>query len=256
MAALKENPFRDVVNSSPYPLLLTFGPDGRRRWWFLDGQIHDLSPVEFSPCRRSHEYQFRRNYAGIYPFGGDHRMIPFESLTELVCLMELDHEGEVEGIAAQPFGIVFSGGTLHYPDFAVRRRDGSTVIVDVKPEEFATKDAFVHAAVLTEAACSTQQWGYRVMHGFRGWQAANLEWMCAFRYKEYVPDRALARDVIAFLAVPRTMEEAAHALDQRTELGVGYALLSNMLFHRQVVPAEPGPFYSGLMVIAGAKSRQ
>ncbi|MGO4230173.1 hypothetical protein AB4Y72_15035 [Arthrobacter sp. YAF34] len=254
MAALKENPFRDVGNSSPYPLLLTLGPDGRRLWWFLDGPIRDLDPGGFSPCRRSNGYQFRRNYAGSYPFGDDHRMIMFESLTELVCLMELDHEGDVDGIAAQPFGIVFSGGTLHYPDFAVRLRDGSTVIVDVKPEEFATKDVFAHAAVLTEEACNTQRWGYRVMHGFRGWQAANLEWICAFRYKEYVPDRALARDVLAFLAVPRTMEEAAHVLDQRTELGVGYALLSNMLFHRQVVPAEPGPFYSGLMVIAGVGS--
>ncbi|WP_456508804.1 hypothetical protein [Arthrobacter sp. TE12232] len=249
MAALKDDPFRDVVNYSPDPLLLTLGTGGERLWWFLNGPIHDLNPVGFSPCRRSSTYPHRRNYAGEYPFGADHRMVMFESLTELVCLMELDHGGAIDDIAAQPFGLVFSDRTRHYPDFAAQLH-GRTVIIDVKPMEFATRDEFVHAAVSTEKACSTQGWEYRVMHGCRGWQAENLEWMCAFRYVEYVPDPALSQDVISFLALPRTMEEAASRLDPRMELGVGYALLSNMMFNRHVVPAEPGPFYPGLMVIA------
>lgn len=250
MANLKGNPFGAVVNDSPDPLLVALGSGGQRRWWFLDRAVRDLNPVEFRTCRQSSAYQHRRNYAGTYSFGPFHRMVMFESLTELICLMELDHGGTVDDIAAQPFGLVFSDRTIHYPDFAARLRDGRTTIIDVKPAEFATKDAFVHAAVLTEEACATQGWQYRVMHGCQGWQADNLEWMCAFRYDEYVPDPARALDVVAFLAVPRTMEEAALRLDPRIELGVGYALLSNMMFHRRVVPVESGPFYPGLMVIA------
>lgn len=251
MPALKDNPFRGVLNDSPDPLLLTLGTGGRRRWWFLDGPVLDLDPVSFSPCRCSSPYQHRRHYLGTYPFGPNRVTVTFESLTELRCLMELDHGGDVVDIAAQPFGLVFSDRTLHYPDFAVRLRNGGTVIVDVKPAELSTRDAFVHAAVWTEKACSTQQWVYRIMHGCSGWRADNLEWMCAFRYEEYVPESALARDVLAFLSLPHTMEEAALRLDPRTSLGVGYALLSNMMFHRRIVPAEPGPFYPGLMVIAG-----
>lgn len=250
MPDLRNNPFSDIVNAGPYPLLITIGPSGRRRWWSLDGPVRDLDPVGFGPCRRSSAYQHRRNYAGTYPFGADHRMVMFESLTELICLMELDHGGTVDDIAAQPFGLIFCDRTIHYPDFAARLHDGRTTIIDVKPAEFATKDAFAHAAVLTEEACATQGWQYRVMHGCQGWQADNLEWMCAFRYDDYIPDPARALDVVAFLAVPRTMEEAALLLDSRSELGVGYALLSNMMFHRRVVPAESGPFYPGLMVIA------
>lgn len=250
MADLESNPFRDVVNESPNPLMITFGSGGQRVWWSLDGPIPAVDPVTFGPCRRSSQYQHRRNYGGSYPFGRHRRMVMFESLTELICLMELDHGGEVDDITAQPFGLVFCDRTIHYPDFAARMSDGRTVIIDVKPLKFAEKDAFVHVAVSTEKACATQQWRYQVMHGCRGWQADNLEWMCAFRYEEYVPDLALAMNVVAFLAVPRTMKEVALRLDPRPELGVGYALLSNMMFHRRVIPAEPGPFYPGLMVIA------
>lgn len=249
MAALKNDPFRDVSNNSLWPLLLTFSEHGHRRWWFLDVAIKGLDPATFPPCRISSAYQHRRNYAGTYPFGPELGMVAFESLTELVCLMELDYEANVAAIASQPFGLMFVDGTLHYPDFAARLQNGSTVVIDVKPLKWAAKDAFAHAAALTEEACATQGWGYRIMHGFRGWQADNLEWICAFRYDEYAPSRALAEREREFLSVPRTMEEAAFELDPREELGVGYAMLMNMMFHRQVIAVEPGPFYPGLMVI-------
>jgi hypothetical protein len=250
---LKDNPFRNVANNSQHPLLLTLQSDGRRRWWFLDGPTQDFDPAEFGPCRRNSSYQHRRSYAGLYPFGTNYHMVAFESLVELICLMELDHGGEVAAVSAQPFGLVFQDQTLHYPDFAARLHDGRIVVIDVKPGDLATADSFAHKAVLTEEACSTQRWEYRVMHGSLGWQAANLEWICAFRYDEYLPKTEAAKDVLGYLCEPHTMDDAALRIDSRAELGVGYALLSNMLFNRQVVPLEPGPFYPGLMVIAGAE---
>ncbi|WP_148045245.1 hypothetical protein [Arthrobacter oryzae] len=114
MAALKDDPFRDVVNDSSDPLLLTLGSGGERLRWFLDGPIHALDLVGSNPCRRSTAYPRRRNYAGEYPFGGEHRMVMLESRTELVGLMEVDHGGAVDGIAAQPFGVVFCDRTRHY----------------------------------------------------------------------------------------------------------------------------------------------
>lgn len=253
MPTLKNNPFRNVANNSERPLLLTLQPDGRRRWWFLDGPSRDFDPAEFGPCRRSGSYQHRRNYSGLYPFGTNDHMVAFESLVELICLMELDHGGEVAAISAQPFGLVFQDQTIHYPDFAARLHDGRIVIVDVKPRDLATADSFAHKAVLTEAACSKQHWEYRVMHGCRGWQASNLEWICAFRYDEYAPGSEVAKDVVGYLCEPHTMDEVALRIDQRVELGLGYAQLSNMLFHRQVVPLEPGPFHPGLLVLAGVE---
>ncbi|WP_018762355.1 TnsA-like heteromeric transposase endonuclease subunit [Arthrobacter sp. 135MFCol5.1] len=250
MHLLKDNPFRDVGNNSLHAMLLALEQDGRRQWWHLDERIDDLDPATFSPCRRSKSYQHRRNYAGLYPFGARYDMVAFESLVELICLMELDHGGEVDAIAAQPFGIIFPDQSLHYPDFAARRHDRRIVVIDVKPRNLATGDEFVRTAVMTEEVCNTQGWEYRVMHGCEGWQAANLQWMCAFRHEEYVPASDLARKVLSYLLEPHTMEATAHQIDPRLELGIGYPTLSNMLFHRQVVPLEPGPFYSGLMIAA------
>jgi hypothetical protein len=255
MPALKDNPFRFVANNSPYSLLLSLLPNGERKWWFLDGPIRDVDPAEFAPCRRSNSYQHRRNYAGLYPFGPDYRMVAFESLVELICLMELDHGGEVAAVAAQPFGLVFQDQTLHYPDFAARLHSGRIIIIDVKPGDLATGRAFSHKAVLTGEACTSQGWEYHVMHGCEGWQASNLEWMCAFRYDEYLPKAEVADDVVAYLIEPHTMEETALRINPQAELGVGYSLLSNMLFNRRVVPLEPGPFYPGLMVVAAKQVR-
>jgi hypothetical protein len=251
---LKNHPFQDYVNVKAYPVLLAFRMNGVREEWVLDARGRDITPETFPPCRKSPPFKRRRNYSGTYPFlkfqSERYQMVMFESLVELGCLMELEHSGTILSIAAQPFGLAFTDGGFHYPDFAVRTSSGKTVIIDVKPVELAMKEKFVHDVNMTRTVCQTQNWDYRVMHGPEGWEAANLEWISAFRYSEYEPSADQVIRVLQFLTSPRTMRDAAAVLDPRMELGLGYALLSNLMFHRQVVALEPGPFYPGLWISA------
>jgi hypothetical protein len=252
MTGLKYDPLREYHNSGPYPLLYLRRHDGALDPRLLERKRPDLDPSTFDPCRRSPGFRGRRPYSGTYPFGPGRQIVPFESLTELRCLMELDQGGQVRQIAAQPFGLLFPGSLRHYPDFAARLHDGRIVVIDVRPAKFSTEDDFVRHAVMTSDVCGAQGWEYRVMHGCTGWIADNLEWMCAFRHPECVPDAERERAALDYLAEPRTMAEAAAFMDHRPELGLGYAFLSNMMFRRKVVTVDEGPFYPGLAVVAAA----
>ncbi|MEG9247882.1 hypothetical protein V6S67_07280 [Arthrobacter sp. Soc17.1.1.1] len=249
MASLQNHPFQDVVNTAACTQLFAFDASGERLTWNLDERQSGIRPETFPPCRCSPQYEQRPNYSGLYPFPGQAKMVMFESLTEMRCLMELEHGGEVGTIAAQPFGLVFLDGSMHYPDFAARMHTGETCIIDVKPEEFATGGKFLRIENLTRQVCKVQKWEYRVMHGPVGWRADNLEWMFAFRFAEYKPLPEATARVLAALSNPQTMRFAAETIDPRMHLGLGYAFLSNMLFNRQVVPCEPGPFHPDLLIL-------
>lgn len=251
MGRLKNDPFKDVHSNLLHPLFLALKPDGSMVSRVLDRRLSDLDPTRFGPCRASPNYEQRRHYCGKYPFGAAQVLVGFESLLELTCLMELDHGGEVTAIVDQPFCLKFPDGTAHYPDFAaVLASGGGKLVVDVKPAEHASSESFVHAAALTESVCRAQGWGYRAMHGCTGWAADNLEWICAFRYGGFAPSVEQADDLASFLAIPHTIADAALHLDARTESGIGYGQLFNLMFHRRVMPAEPGPYHPGLLVVA------
>ncbi|MEC5185888.1 hypothetical protein RCH12_003366 [Cryobacterium sp. MP_3.1] len=60
----------------------------------------------------------------------------FESGFEQTALMVLDFDGDVAGIAAQPFLIDFGrkqSPSTHVPDFFSVRRDGTQSVLDVRP---------------------------------------------------------------------------------------------------------------------------
>lgn len=125
------------MNDGPDSSLITFGSGGQLLWWFLDRPAGDLGPVGFGARCRSSAYRHRHTYAGTYLFGGHRRVVTFQSLTELICLVEWDHSGEVmtsprsrsaSCFAAQDFIILTSprGSTTanhnHCHDGGVRAR--------------------------------------------------------------------------------------------------------------------------------------
>jgi len=58
-----------------------------------------------------------------------------ESDVERAVALAIDFDGGYTGISAQPFELQLRDGSLHVPDFAVRRSNGSLAIVDVRPRD-------------------------------------------------------------------------------------------------------------------------
>lgn len=86
--------------------------------------------------RVGEKYPGRRNFHGSYWFSSTAQHVKFESGFEQTALMVLDFDGDVAGIAAQPFLIDFGrkqSPSTHVPDFFSVRRDGTQSVLDVRP---------------------------------------------------------------------------------------------------------------------------
>ncbi|MEQ7846190.1 TnsA-like heteromeric transposase endonuclease subunit [Nocardioides kribbensis] len=108
--------------------------------------------------------------------------VAFESWLERDHLMLLDFAPEVVAVAAQPFTAVLptsSGPRKHTPDFFVRTGDGTGVVIDVRPDSRAAKDADVFEA--TAAVCAHVGWGYQRLGDITPPFAANVRWLSGYR---------------------------------------------------------------------------
>jgi hypothetical protein len=104
-----------------------------------------------------------------------------ESWVERDQLMALDADPSVVGVLSQPFWFHWSDGTRHAPDYFVRRRDGSAVVVDVREDDRISavdQDVFDRSA----AACAAMGWGYRRVGVLDPVLRANLRWLSGYRH--------------------------------------------------------------------------
>ncbi|MGH3261469.1 MAG: hypothetical protein ACRDNS_05685, partial [Trebonia sp.] len=78
----------------------------------------------------------------------------------------------------------------HVPDYFARRRDGSAVVVDVRPDDrIPPRDAETFA--VTGAACELAGGGYRGSGGLDPVLAANVRWLSRYRHRRFgVPEVA------------------------------------------------------------------
>jgi len=105
--------------------------------------------------RTPRAFKGQRNFAGSWWFATTQTHVAFESWLERDHLMLLDFAPDVVGVAAQPFTAVLptcSGPRKHTPDYFVRTADGTGVVIDVRPDQRAAKDAEVFDA--TAVACA------------------------------------------------------------------------------------------------------
>ncbi|MBF9335770.1 hypothetical protein G3N30_05830 [Microbacterium lacticum] len=95
-------------------------------------QVSELELSRIDPIRISKAYPGRENYSGVYWSATTRRHHWFESLYEKTALSILDRDPGVADIATQPFKLRWGSlGMTHFPDFLIRRSDGSRLIVDV-----------------------------------------------------------------------------------------------------------------------------
>lgn len=121
------------------------------------------------------------------------RACGFESLLEREFLMLADHDGDVAGIASQPFALLWPKGTEgargHVPDFFVRMADGSGRVVDVRhPKRVAAAE---RQFGLTREVCGQVGWLYEVFTGLAEPFASNLRWLAGYRHDRFLPPSSM-----------------------------------------------------------------
>ncbi|WP_224273675.1 TnsA-like heteromeric transposase endonuclease subunit [Nocardioides lacusdianchii] len=152
----------------------------------VTADLADAWPERFEslpPVRTPRAFKGQRNFAGSWWFATTRTHVAFESWLERDHLMLLDFAPEVVAVAAQPFTAMLpmsSGPGRHTPDFFVRAVDGTGVVIDVRPDERAVKDAEVFDA--TAAACAQVGWGYQRLGDIAPTLNANVRWLSGYRH--------------------------------------------------------------------------
>lgn len=158
--------------------------------------VLDAASVSFDAVdvvRVPSSWKHKRNYEGYYWAATTGAHVWFESLYERAALMRFDRDATVVGVAAQPMWIHWpQGAGKHAPDFFVRYRNGSCVLVDVKPAS-EIEDDDVETFRRTAKLCKGLGWGYEVVSDISSGEHRNLRFLSGYRYERWASLAAIAR---------------------------------------------------------------
>ncbi|WP_327314837.1 TnsA-like heteromeric transposase endonuclease subunit [Streptomyces sp. NBC_01235] len=155
----------------------------------------------------------QRNFPGWYWAATSGELVGFESWVELGHLMWLDSEPDVVAFASQPFRLSWRPGdqarrVSHTLDYFVRRRDGTVVVLDVRPDDrIEPEDAVKFAAT----ACAVVGWGFERVGVLDPVLAANPRWLSGYRHPR-VRREPVAAGLRAVFTRPRGLLAGARAV--------------------------------------------
>ncbi|MGF9663198.1 TnsA-like heteromeric transposase endonuclease subunit [Arthrobacter crystallopoietes] len=242
---MHHDPYRHVQSQDRY--LLLWQEKGRTRQKDVGPDVASIGLEDTERVRVGRSYPHRRHYEGIYPVIHTRQAVWYESMLELQCLMQLEHDGDLAGISTQPMCFVGPNRFRHYPDFFYRREsDHVGVIVDVRARERMDEPTRARYG-LTEALCRSIGWEYEVMHGLTDWAALNLEWLSAFRHPRFALPAPAMELLMSQLAHPIPFVEAAKLIDSLTP-EICKAGLYNLMWRREVVTISDGPFSEDMLI--------
>lgn len=216
------------VNDAPYVTLLYEDPQtGERVRTRITSQTADLRLERCSPIRVFPKYRGRRAHQGRYWFSRSQSCVKFESRFEMTALMWLDFIGQAAAISSNPFWLLWPKGSTpkrHAPDFFVRRRDGSALVVDVKPADRMTgQDRTQHAQ--TRGVCDELGWGYEEFTAIDNAVYFNLRLLCGYHHPRFAPSDRLR------VAIETRLGKAG-------EQGVHLAVLVETICRQTAVPHD------------------
>jgi len=168
------------------------------------------------PVRRFPSYRGQRHFPGLYFAACMNRHVGFESWLERDQLMMLDSSPQVKSFSAQPFWLLWSSkgkARKHAPDFFVRLKDGTGVVVDVRADDrIAPEDA--NTFEVTAVACESVGWGYRRVGALDPVLAANMRWLAGYRHPRCLHEEYRAR-LLEVFTEPTPVLAAARAVGDR-----------------------------------------
>ncbi|WP_045747974.1 TnsA-like heteromeric transposase endonuclease subunit [Actinoplanes rectilineatus] len=138
--------------------------------------------------RRFTSRRGQRSFSGLWYFATSHEHVGYESWLEHDRLILLDADPDVVAVASQPFWLCWQDDeerpVRHAPDYFVRRRDGTAVVIDVRADErIGPKDAAKFTA--TARACESVGWGFERVGALDPVLATNLRWLSGYRHQRY-----------------------------------------------------------------------
>jgi hypothetical protein len=140
--------------------------------------------VRGRPVRKIPSPAGQRHYSGLFWSATTGGHVPYESRLELDRLLLADFDATVVWMAAQPLWLSGRDGSVlrrHVPDLLLEHRDGSLVLVDVKPPELAARPAVAGVFDWTAALCAAKGWRYEVWCGAPQVLLANVRWLSSAR---------------------------------------------------------------------------
>jgi hypothetical protein len=191
-----------------------------------------------------------RNFAGWWYFATTGTHIGFESWLERDHLMLMDFDPAVAAVASQPFWLRWRDeddrARRHAPDYFARLRDGSAVVVDVRPDDrIPERDAATFA--VTAAACGTAGWEYRRSGDLDPVLVANVRWLSRYRHRRCLVPPVAAVLLEAFAGGRGLFEGAELAGDRLRTLPV----LFHLMWQRQLTADLSVPLGSAAVVCSG-----
>lgn len=159
------------------------------------GAVDAARVVSGRQVRPFHSRSGQGNYPGWLWTTTTRSLVGYESLLERDRLWLADFDRDVCGIASQPFwcravdeGVV----RRHAPDFMLEHRDGSFLVVDVKPEHFLDHPKVSAVFAWTGRLCAARGWRYEVWSGAPEALLANVRFVAAGRQVHVVAPEAVA----------------------------------------------------------------
>lgn len=176
-------------------------------------QVSELELSRIDPIRISKAYPGRENYSGVYWSATTRRHHWFESLYEKTALSILDRDPGVADIATQPFKLRWGSlGMTHFPDFLIRRSDGSRLIVDVRPRgRIKPRDAELFA--ITAAWAASLEADYRLFADLTKVEDWNIRLLSGYRHSRWVCPEQVAKMLTARRGETRTLRDWASYFD-------------------------------------------
>lgn len=203
------------------------GADGSWR----HGPLMSCLGARFEDAPQVREFRFGKglkNFAGWWYFATTDTHVGFESWLERDHLMLMDFDPEVTAVASQPFWLRWrdadDGAWSHVPDYFARRRDGSAVVIDVRPDDrIPERDAEKFA--VTAAACEAAGWDYRRSGDLDPVLTENVRWLSRYRHPRFGAPEVAAVLLEAFAGGRALFEGAELAGDRLRTLPVLYHLI-------------------------------
>lgn len=145
----------------------------------LDGSVRaDFagSAIWFVPGKRS--------FSGLWWSSTIADHVGYESWLERDRVMALDFDPDVVGLSSQPFRLSWQENgkcRSHTPNYFVRLRDGTGVVVDTRADDrIESEDA--EAFAVTAQACKSVGWEFCRVGAMDAVRTANLRWLAGYRH--------------------------------------------------------------------------
>jgi hypothetical protein len=174
-------------------------------------RFEDLGPVRSFRWSKG-----QRHWPGWWWSATSGRHIGHESWLERDHAMLLDFDRDVVGFASQPFWLHWrtERDRRHAPDFFVRLRDGTGVVVDVRAEErIEPSDAAAFAAMAR--ACEAVGWGFRRVGVPDLIRLGNVRWLSRYRRPRCGARTDIASRLLEVFEQPRALLDGAGQVGDR-----------------------------------------